>query len=127
MPRQTPMLAVPVFRSRVAPVLNWCSTIDIFPENAAETTASSQEIVLLDMSAFDRLRILQEQGVRTLICGALSPELLSYGESIGLRIIHGIAGDIGDVLNAYYANDLDHPRFRLPGCRMPRTEGEGKE
>jgi len=111
-----PRLAIPVFRSRVAPVLNWCSKILILPENTEEITAGD-EIVLLHMNAFDRLGVLKEEGVKTLICGALSPDLLNYGESLGLRIIHGIAGEIGDVLKAYRSKKLDQPCFRLPGCR----------
>ena len=30
------MLAIPVLRSRVAPVLNWCSRIQIFPEEPCQ-------------------------------------------------------------------------------------------
>lgn len=124
MSKGTPMLAIPVFRSRVAPVLNWCSKMQIFREEATDTKCCD-EIVLLNMGAFDRLKIIHEEGVQTLICGALSPDLLSYGEKIGLNIIHGVAGEIGDVLQAYHAQKLDSPRFWLPGCRGPRTYRKG--
>ncbi len=115
MDREIPRLAIPVFRSRVAPVLNWCSKIQIFSGSSAEASCG-REISLLNMNAFDRLRILQEEGVQTLICGALTPDLLSYGESLGLKIIHGIAGEISDVLKAYHSELLTEARFRLPGC-----------
>lgn len=111
------MLAIPVFRSRVAPVLDWCSKILIFPEDAAEAI-SGEEIVLPNRNTFDRLRILQQEGVVTIICGALSVDLLSYGESLGLRIIHGIAGDIGEVLQAYRTRQLDQSSFWLPGYKV---------
>lgn len=113
---RTPMLAIPTFRSRVAPVLNWCSRMLIIPENETDE-AADRELVLNDMSGFDRLRALREKGVDTLICGAVSPELLNYGEDLGLRIIHGVAGEIDEVLQAYYEGQLDQPRFRLPGYR----------
>jgi hypothetical protein len=108
-------LAIPVFRSRVAPVLNWCSKMLILGESAM-TCAVGQEMLLLNMSAFDRLRILRDEGICTLICGALSPDLLSYGEHLGLRIICGVAGDVDEVLRAYHTEQLDQPRFWLPGC-----------
>jgi len=125
MERRAPRLAIPVFRSRVAPVLNWCSKIHIFPE-CIEEADSCQEILLFNVNAFDRLRMLQEEGVRTLICGALSSDLLSYGDSLGLRIIHGIAGEIDDVLNAYRTQTLDQPRFRLPGSHGLCRDGSGQ-
>jgi len=118
------MLAIPVFRSRVAPVLNWCSKIHIFRDDANEVKCC-EEIILLNMGAFERLKIIHEEGVQTLICGALSPDLLSYGEKIGLNIIPGVSGEIVDVLQAYHAQKLDSPRFWLPGCRGPRTYRKG--
>lgn len=113
------MLAIPVFRSRVAPVLNWCSKVFIIPENTTECE-SGRELRLPDINAFDRLRLLRDEGVATLICGALSPDLLSFGENIGLHIIHGVAGEIGEVLEAYHERQLGHPRFWLPGCQGRR-------
>lgn len=113
------MLAIPVLRSRVAPVLNWCSTIHIFPEDAGEDS-QSREIVMLSLMAQERLKILKQEGVQTIICGALSQDLLSFGEGLGLRIIHGIAGEVGDVLQAYRSQNLDLPCYWLPGCRGPR-------
>ncbi len=116
MKKGTPGLAIPVFRLRVAPVLNWCSSVYVYPEDAGEGVPG-QEVVFVNMNAFDLLRILHEKGVQTLICGALSPNLLSYGEDLGLRIIHGIAGEIEDVLRAYRARELNQPCFWIPGCR----------
>jgi predicted Fe-Mo cluster-binding NifX family protein len=109
------MLAVPVFRARVAPVLNYCSKILVFPADMHDT-ACGREITFLNPNPFDLLRILHKEGVGTLICGALSPEVLSFGEHLGMRIIHGVAGEIGEVLHAYREKRLDQPSFRLPGC-----------
>jgi hypothetical protein len=124
MVRETAKLAIPVFRSRVAPVLNWCSKMLILRENAA-TRATGQEILLLNMDAFDRLRILRDEGIGTLICGALSPDLLTYGKHLGLQIICGVAGDVDEVLRAHQENQLDQPRFWLPGCAGQRDYRKG--
>jgi hypothetical protein len=117
--RGNSVLAIPVLRSRVAPVLNWCSTIHLFPDDTGEVT-TGREIILLDMTAPERLRVLKREGVRTIVCGALSPDLLSFAEGLDLRIIHGIAGEIVDVLQAYRSQSLDLPCYWLPGCRGPR-------
>jgi uncharacterized membrane protein YgcG len=113
------MVAMPVFRSRVAPVLNWCSKMLIFHEDQTDQ-ALREEIMMLETTAFERLRLLQKKGVQTLICGALSLELLHYGESLGLNIIYGVSGDIQKVFQAYRTDQLDQPCFWLPGCRCQR-------
>ena len=127
------MLAIPVFRDRVAPVLDWCSKIIIISEEGADA-ALGRHIDVMEKSIFMLMRTLREHGIETLICGALSPEMLNYGESIGLRIIHGIAGDIEEVLQAYRERRLDQPRYWLPGCRgqrryksAGRCTGKGKD
>jgi len=113
------MLAIPVFRARVAPVLDWCSKIIIIPKEGTDA-ASGLKLDVIKGSIFSLMRGLREQGISTLICGALSPEMLNYGESIGLRIIHGIAGEIDEVLQAYQEGRLDMPQYRLPGCSGQR-------
>jgi predicted Fe-Mo cluster-binding NifX family protein len=118
------MLAIPVFGARVAPVLDWCSKIIVVPMKGADA-ASGQQIDVIDQDIFRLMRNMQEQGIKTLICGALSQEMLNYGERIGLRIIHGIAGDIEEVLQAYRAGSLDHPRYWLPGRRGRRRNKGG--
>ena len=120
------MLAIPVFRARVAPVLDWCSKIIIIPDEGPEAE-SGREIDVVKENMFRLMQSLREQGITTLICGALSPEMLNHGESIGLKIIHGIAGDIEEVLLAYRERKLDQPRYWLPGCRgQRRYKGAGR-
>ena len=69
---------------------------------------------------------LREQGIKTLICGALSPEMLNYGESIGLRIIHGIAGELKKSCRLIANGDWTSPNIGFPdaadnaGIRVPR-------
>jgi predicted Fe-Mo cluster-binding NifX family protein len=116
------MLAIPVLRSRVAPALNWCSRIQIFPEGPFQE-GGGQELVLSQMEAAQRLQVLRDQGVNTLICGALSAELLRFAEDLGLTIVSGVAGEVQEVVQSYWHNTLDHPKFWLPGCRLRRYRG----
>jgi predicted Fe-Mo cluster-binding NifX family protein len=118
------MLAIPVLRDRVAPVLNWCSSIRLYPEEPAGQ-GSVQEVNVAHLEAGRRLEFLREQGVKTLICGALSPDLRHYASKLGLKVVCGVAGEIDEVLRSYRQNQLDNPRFYLPGCRGPRRYGSG--
>ncbi len=120
MDENKPLLAVPVLRSRVAPVFNWCSRIRIFSPVGPGPIHFREEMDLGHLTPFSRMEELKERGVRVLICGALSPELLTYGEQIGLTIVAGVAGEVEEVVAAFGSRNLDQPKFRLPGCRGPR-------
>jgi predicted Fe-Mo cluster-binding NifX family protein len=118
------MLAIPVLRSRVAPVLNWCSRMHIFPDDPSPD-GGGQELNLPQLEAPQRLQVLREQGVSTLICGALSADLLLYAQELGLTVVSGVAGEVQEVVQSYWQNTLDQPKFWLPGCRGPRRYGRG--
>jgi predicted Fe-Mo cluster-binding NifX family protein len=121
------MIAIPVMRGRVAPVLNWCSRVVIFP--ATPEGETGQEFWAPELGPLERLQVLLARGVNTLICGALSADLQNRATQMGLKVIPGVAGEIGEVLKAYGENRLDQPEFWLPGCREPRRyrQNLGKE
>jgi predicted Fe-Mo cluster-binding NifX family protein len=117
------MIAIPMMRGRVAPVLNWCSRTMIFPVDPEG--GSAQELWTPELGPGERLQLLREHGVQTLICGALSLDLQNCAVGLGLKIIPGVAGDIKEVIKAYRQNYLDQPEFWLPGCRGPRRYRQG--
>jgi hypothetical protein len=121
------MIAIPVMRGRVAPVLNWCSRVLIFP--STPEGEMGQEFCAPELGPLERLQVLLAKGVNTLICGALSDDLQKRATYLGFKVIPGVAGDIDEVLMAYRQNRLDQPEFWLPGCRGPRRyrQNLGKE
>ena len=108
------MLALPVLRSRVAPVLDWCSRWRIMARGPSGNTPV-REVIFEAMPPHEMLRALREEGVTTLICGAVSLCLKSYGEQLGMEIVDGVSGEVQDVLAAYRSKQLHQRRFRLPG------------
>jgi predicted Fe-Mo cluster-binding NifX family protein len=118
------MIALPVMRGRVAPVLNWCSRIQIFPEEPSQE-GGGQELLLPHLEAAQRLQLLHAKGVSTLICGALSADLLRYAGKLGLTVVSGVSGEVAEVVQSYWQNTLDHPKFWLPGCRGLRRYRRG--
>jgi hypothetical protein len=117
------MIAIPVMRGRVAPVLNWCSRLLVFPAHPEGT--DGKELWLPDLTPWERLQELHKIGVSTLICGALSGDLQIGASRFGLKLIPGVAGEIDRVLKAYWQNRLDQPEFLMPGCRGPRRYRQG--
>ena len=134
-----PVLAIAALGSRVAPVLNWVSRFHVY---SVDSGHSEERVVELSgLSPFEQLRDLHnEKDVKVLICGALSPDLLQYGEHLGIDVIFGVAGGIEEVHEAFRAGKLDDPGFRLPGCGRgrgyrgdmgksgggPRASGQGR-
>lgn len=110
------MIAIPLHQSRVAPVLDWCSTILLIPKNAGSSWHEGERLTV-KTNVFDLLRLLHSRNVSPIICGALSTHALHYGQHLGLQFICGISGAIDQVVEAYRAGELDQPRYRLPGCR----------
>jgi predicted Fe-Mo cluster-binding NifX family protein len=97
------MLAIPVSEishEKVAPVFDGCTTVLLFRDADGEIKQSS-EIFLLYASPSDYLRVLHEEGVTTLVCAALSQEAMSYGESLGIRIIQGVPREVQKALKIY--------------------------
>lgn len=113
------MFAIPVLRFRVAPVLDWCSRIQIFPEEPSQDNFR-QELILPHLEAAQRLQVLLDHGVSTLICGALSAELMRRARDLGITVVSGVAGEVEEVVQSYRLKNLDQPRFRLPGCQGAR-------
>jgi predicted Fe-Mo cluster-binding NifX family protein len=107
-------LAIPVFRSRVAPVFDACHRAIIIPvEDPTEQERS--ELGLQDLSLSERVSLLKGAGVTTLICGGISNTLHAMLESSGVRVIAGIAGEIEEVISAFHSHGLDDPKFSMPG------------
>jgi predicted Fe-Mo cluster-binding NifX family protein len=117
------MIAIPIMRGRVAPVLNWCSRTMIFP--AKPDGGSARELWTPELGPAARLQLLRDQGVQTLICGALSLDLQNCAMGLGLTVIPGVAGNIEEVIQAYRQDRLDQPEFWLPGCSGPRRYRQG--
>lgn len=111
------MLAIAVLRCRVAPVLDWCSNFVIYPDVGREN--EGREITLDNSRRYETLKRLCDLGVGTLICGALTNELLDYAQHLNIEVIYGVAGAIPEIMNAYSKEELHHPQYRLPGCKGP--------
>jgi predicted Fe-Mo cluster-binding NifX family protein len=127
-------VAIPVFRSRVAPTFDSCLSV-LLIRTERSSKAARREISLAHLPASERVAVLQREGVVTLICGGISEALRKMLESSGVHVISGIVGEVGDVLAAYGSNRLDAPEFSMPG-RMrslervregPSTGGKGED
>jgi predicted Fe-Mo cluster-binding NifX family protein len=107
-------IAIPIFRSRVSPVLDSCTSVllvDVEKNRAMER----KEIYLDELSLTERVTIIHKSKVTTVICGGISDILQNMLRSADIALITGIAGEVDQVVAAYLAKALDEPRFHMPG------------
>lgn len=112
-------VAIPIWQGRVSPVLDtaeklWICEVD----SARQVTSRLVETGPVDFRR--RVLLLNELGVHTLICGALSRPLHNLLLSAGIAVRPWASGLVEDVLSAYMAGQLERDTFRLPGCRCGR-------
>ena len=107
-------VAMPVFRSRIAPVLDSCLQVLVIHIHHDGDTEKS-ELHLNGLSPVERVSVLKRTGVTTLICGGISQAMQTMLEGARIHVVTGIAGPVEEVLSAFMADRLDAPQFYMPG------------
>ncbi len=106
--------AVPVFMGRVSPVLDACTQLVLLELGGKRETAC-REVHITGASIFERACQMQKLGIGVIICGTVSDAFYNLLRGDGIDLVCGIAGDVDDVIDAYFNGSLDQPRFRMPG------------
>ncbi len=121
-PRPQSLVAVPVFRGRVSPVLDTCTCLTLMdPRGGGE--AEARTVSFAGASLSQRAGEIKRLGVRTVICGAVSETLSSFLEAEGIDVISGVSGEAREVFAAYRSGRLGDEKFRMPGFRESPSPG----
>jgi CheY-like chemotaxis protein/predicted Fe-Mo cluster-binding NifX family protein len=107
-------VAIPNFRSRVAPVFDYCVRVSVF-EIGDDRQIERSELYLGTLSPIERVRALIKEGVTTLVCGAMSDALDKLFQTSGISVIGSVGGPVEEVLEALMSDRLDEPQYRSPG------------
>jgi predicted Fe-Mo cluster-binding NifX family protein len=113
-------VAIPIFESRVSPVLDSCSRllcIDL--EEGIEMRR--EEIAVQKLSVYERLDMLCRWGIKTVICAGISELMCSLLKSRNIESVSGVVGEVEKIINAYCCGNLDDPCFCMPGKRPDNT------
>jgi predicted Fe-Mo cluster-binding NifX family protein len=109
-------VAIPVFESRVSPVLDSCQRIVVVDfENGREIRR--QELSLEKMSVHERIEVMVRWGIRKIICAGVSDVMCRFLAGKNIVLVSGIAGELEKIINAYICNRLDDACFIMPGKR----------
>jgi len=109
-------VAIPVFKSRVSPVLDSCHrmvVVDI--EKGCEIRR--QVMTLEKMSVHERIEVLARWGIRKIICAGISEVMCKFLAGKNIALVSGVAGELEKIIDAYICNRLDDACFLMPGKR----------
>ena len=115
-------IAIPVFKSRVSPVFDSCARLLLIDLEQNQEIART-EILFEGLSKIDRLKILKNSGVRTVICGGISDGFYKMISNAEISTIMGIVGEVNQVIAAFICSRLDEPCFCMPGYKIPPATG----
>jgi predicted Fe-Mo cluster-binding NifX family protein len=97
----------------VAPCFEYCATMAIF--TVADSGAVEQiDFPLLSREPFDRVRLLRDQKVDTVISGGMQSFYEDLLKAAGFEVISWVSGFVEDLLHLYLRGGLT-PGTELPG------------
>jgi len=100
---------------RIAPVFDVARQVHIVAAESGRMAAEAEEALSDDLPIQKAIR-LAELGVGTLVCGAISRPLQAMVAAYGIRVIPFVAGDLGEVIQAWLRGGLEGDAFAMPGC-----------
>lgn len=98
-------VAVATMEERVAPCLEYCSTITVYKVDGARVI-ECLPIPMRSTDPFDRVRLLRDQQVSVLICDGLQAAYETALRASGIRVIPWVSGSVEDVMTLFLAGRL---------------------
>ena len=117
-------VALPVRNGRISPVFDVAVRL-VVVEFDGGTPAGRSEFSIRESGGEARAELLQELGVSSLICGAISNHTARIVERCGIELMPWFVGEIDDVIDAYCTGSLDSDGFIMPGCGRGQGSGRG--
>jgi len=107
--------AFSVWEHRIAPVFDTARQIHLVELDGLQVTSETTHVIS-EVSIASRIAWLTENGVHTLVCGAVSRPLHVEIIAAGIVVIPFVAGDLRQVIQASSDGTISDIRFRMPGC-----------
>jgi predicted Fe-Mo cluster-binding NifX family protein len=107
----------------VAPCFEYSATMAIFTIKNGVVT-DQIDFALRSRDPFDRVRLLRDQEVDTIICGGVQENYEDSVRGSGIRVISWVSGSVDDLLDLYLRGKLV-PGREAPGsarARLPAGE-----
>jgi len=109
-------VAVPRMGETVAPCFEYCATMAVFTIEHRRIV-DQVDFPLRSRDPFDRVRLLRDQGVDTVICGGMQDFYEDILRTSGFEVISWVSGSVEDLLDMYLRGRL------VPGTELPESPG----
>ncbi len=119
------VLGVTVWNGIIAPVFDVAGHIFLINSETPDI-GTGRELSVHGLSGLTKVKMLCEEGVRELICGAITKPTLISAESNGIKVHSFISGNVENVLEGWKNNQLDERSFCMPGCGRGKGKGYRK-
>lgn len=107
-------VAIPRLEESVAPCFEYSATITIFViEN--RKVVNQTDFTLRSRDVLDRVRLLRDQGVDTLICGGVQDRFEDLVVASGCRCISWVSGNVDDLVEMFIQGQLVPGREHTSG------------
>jgi predicted Fe-Mo cluster-binding NifX family protein len=107
--------AFATWENRIAPVFDTAHQIHVIEVESGEIVREADEVLTEDLPAHKAVALV-DRGVEALVCGAISRPMQILIASYGIQVFAFIAGDLHEVMQAWFAGTLDRNTFGMPGC-----------
>ena len=98
-------VAIPRMGESVAPCFEYCATMAIFTI-VDDAVADQVDFPLRSREPFDRVRLLRDQQVDTIICGGVQDMYEDVLRTSGFEVISWVSGSVDDLLDLYVRGQL---------------------
>lgn len=115
-------VAIPRMGEYVAPCFEYCATMAIFTLEEGEVV-EQVDLTLRSRDPFDRVRLLRDQCVHTIICGGIQGNYEDALRASGMQVISWVSGTVDDLLELYLRGRLVS---EAKGSRTGRQGGVGE-
>mgnify|MGYP005831553259 CR=1 FL=1 len=105
-------VAIPHHAGEVSPCFEYSARIAIFTIRGGRV-AGKIEFALQSKEAFDRIRLLRDQGVSVLICGGLQDAFEGLLRACGIKVYSWVAGTVDELLGLFLSGRLVSGTARL--------------
>ena len=117
------IVAIPRMGEMVAPCFEYSATMSVFVIRE-QRIVDQKDISLQSRDPFDRVRLLRDQNVNTLICGGMQDVYEDMVRASGLEVISWVYGSVEDLLDMYIRGRLV-TRAELRDESGPDRHGSG--
>ena len=98
-------IALPVYEERVAPRFDCATSFRIITCEKGKIT-KSENVIFASSKPLERMNMILNLGIKTLICGAVNEFALRMFKEKGINVIPWIIGNVQEVIDSFLKGDL---------------------